>query len=38
MIEYFGQRKRLPDTPDGNWRLLPPRAVETLATEASGAR
>ena len=29
MIEYFTERKRLPDRADGNWRLLPPRAVET---------
>jgi 2',3'-cyclic-nucleotide 2'-phosphodiesterase/3'-nucleotidase len=38
MIEYFGERKRLPDKPDGNWRLLPPRAVETLASETLRAR
>jgi 2',3'-cyclic-nucleotide 2'-phosphodiesterase/3'-nucleotidase len=31
MAEYFSERKRLPEAPDGNWRLLPPRAVETLA-------
>jgi hypothetical protein len=36
MIEYFGQRGRLPEAPDRNWRLVPPRAVETLA--ASGER
>ena len=38
MVEYFGERKRLPDKADGNWRLLPPRAVETLASEAAAVR
>jgi 2',3'-cyclic-nucleotide 2'-phosphodiesterase/3'-nucleotidase len=38
MAEYFIERKRLPERPDGNWRLLPPRAVETLAAEATGSR
>jgi 2',3'-cyclic-nucleotide 2'-phosphodiesterase/3'-nucleotidase len=33
MAEYFAESKRLPEKPDGNWRLLPPRAVETLARE-----
>jgi 2',3'-cyclic-nucleotide 2'-phosphodiesterase/3'-nucleotidase len=33
MVEYFGARRRLPGSPDGNWRLVPPRAVETLALE-----
>jgi 2',3'-cyclic-nucleotide 2'-phosphodiesterase/3'-nucleotidase len=36
MVEYFGERRRLPEKPDGNWRLVPPRAVETLVAE--GAR
>ena len=30
MVEYFGERRRLPEKADGNWRLVPPRAVETL--------
>ena len=35
MIEYFSQRGRLPDAPDHNWRLVPARAVETLAANAT---
>ena len=38
MVEYFGERRHLPAAPDGNWRLLPPRAVETIASEAMGVR
>ena len=38
MIEYFGAHRALPGRPDGNWRLVPPRAVETLATEEAAAR
>jgi 2',3'-cyclic-nucleotide 2'-phosphodiesterase / 3'-nucleotidase len=38
MAEYFTERKRLPDKPDGNWRLLPPRAVETLVREEAAPR
>jgi 2',3'-cyclic-nucleotide 2'-phosphodiesterase/3'-nucleotidase len=38
MIDYFGARRALPAKPDGNWRLLPPRAVETLALEEATAR
>ena len=38
MIEYFGAPRSLPGRPDGNWRLLPPRAVETLALEEATAR
>ena len=34
MADYFGEGRRLPERPDGNWRLLPARAVETLAREA----
>jgi 2',3'-cyclic-nucleotide 2'-phosphodiesterase/3'-nucleotidase len=33
MADYFAERKRLPGKPDGNWRLVPPLAVETLARE-----
>ena len=33
MVEYFVAHKRLPDKPDGNWRIVPPRAVETLVRE-----
>ena len=32
MAEYFTGR-RLPEKPDGNWRLLPDAAVETLSRE-----
>jgi hypothetical protein len=35
MADYWSARGLLPEKPDGNWRLLPPRAVETLAREAS---
>ena len=38
MVEYFGARRVLPTKPDGNWRLVPPRAVETLALEEEAAR
>ena len=38
MIEYFGAQRTLPVRPDGNWRLLPPGAVETLALEEATAR
>ncbi|HVO10852.1 MAG TPA: 5'-nucleotidase C-terminal domain-containing protein [Vicinamibacteria bacterium] len=39
MVEYFTRTKRLPARADGNWSLLPPQAVETLAREeAVGAR
>ena len=35
MADYFGARKRLPERPDGNWRLMPPVVVETLVREQS---
>jgi 2',3'-cyclic-nucleotide 2'-phosphodiesterase/3'-nucleotidase len=38
MVEYFVARKRLPAKPDGNWRIVPPQAVETLAREEAPAR
>lgn len=38
MIEYFGPHRALPGKPDGNWRLLPPRAALTLALEEATAR
>jgi 2',3'-cyclic-nucleotide 2'-phosphodiesterase/3'-nucleotidase len=38
MIEYFGTRGVLPERPDGNWRLVPARAVETLVLEQASAR
>jgi 2',3'-cyclic-nucleotide 2'-phosphodiesterase/3'-nucleotidase len=38
MVEYFGARRKLPGTADGNWRLVPPRAVLTLALEEATAR
>ena len=37
MVEYFVASKRLPDKPDGNWRIVPPRAVETLVREEAAA-
>jgi 2',3'-cyclic-nucleotide 2'-phosphodiesterase / 3'-nucleotidase len=38
MVDYFTAKKRLPEKADGNWRLLPPRAVETLAREEAPSR
>jgi 2',3'-cyclic-nucleotide 2'-phosphodiesterase/3'-nucleotidase len=38
MVDYFAGTKRLPEKPDGNWRIVPPRAVETLAREGTGPR
>jgi 2',3'-cyclic-nucleotide 2'-phosphodiesterase/3'-nucleotidase len=38
MVEYFGARRRLPAKPDGNWRLVPSAAVETLVREELAAR
>jgi hypothetical protein len=38
LADYWGEKKELPAKPDGNWRLLPPGVVETLAREESGAR
>jgi 2',3'-cyclic-nucleotide 2'-phosphodiesterase/3'-nucleotidase len=38
MVEYFGDHRELPAKPDGNWSLVPPRAVETLALEAATTR
>lgn len=35
MADYWSARGRLLEAPDGNWRLLPPRVVETLAREAA---
>ena len=34
MADYWSARGLLPEKADGNWHLLPPRAVETLAREA----
>jgi 2',3'-cyclic-nucleotide 2'-phosphodiesterase/3'-nucleotidase len=36
LVEYFVAHKRLPERPDGNWRIVPPRAVETLVQEIAG--
>ena len=38
MIEYFGTHRKLPARPDGNWRLVPPRAALTLALEEATPR
>jgi 2',3'-cyclic-nucleotide 2'-phosphodiesterase/3'-nucleotidase len=38
LAEYWSARKALPDKPDGNWRLLPPAAVETLVREEGEER
>ena len=38
MAEYFAEHKQLPEKADGNWRLVPPRAVETLALEEAASR
>ena len=33
MADYFGGGRPLPERADGNWRLLPERAVSTLLRE-----
>jgi 2',3'-cyclic-nucleotide 2'-phosphodiesterase/3'-nucleotidase len=38
LADYWGDRKRLPEKPDGNWRLLPVGVVDTLVREETGAR
>jgi 2',3'-cyclic-nucleotide 2'-phosphodiesterase/3'-nucleotidase len=38
MVDYFTERGRLPERPDGNWRLVPPLAVETLVREEAAPR
>jgi len=38
LADYWSAKKRLPEKPDGNWRLLPPRVVETLVREESAGR
>jgi 2',3'-cyclic-nucleotide 2'-phosphodiesterase/3'-nucleotidase len=35
MIEYFSQKGKLPSRPDGNWRVVPEAAVETLRKETA---
>jgi 2',3'-cyclic-nucleotide 2'-phosphodiesterase/3'-nucleotidase len=38
MADYCSSGRHLPEKPDDNWRLLPPRAVITLEREEAGAR
>jgi len=38
MVEYYVARKRLPERADGNWRLVPPQARETLVREETAPR
>jgi len=38
MVDYFREKGSLPAGPDGNWRIVPPAAVETLAREAAADR
>jgi 2',3'-cyclic-nucleotide 2'-phosphodiesterase/3'-nucleotidase len=38
MVDYFREKGSLPAKPDGNWRIVPPAAVETLAREEASAR
>ncbi len=35
MIEYFTERRRLPDRPDNNWRVVPPAALRELERNAA---
>jgi 2',3'-cyclic-nucleotide 2'-phosphodiesterase / 3'-nucleotidase len=35
IVRYYGERKQLPVTSDGNWRVLPDAARETLRRQAS---
>jgi 2',3'-cyclic-nucleotide 2'-phosphodiesterase / 3'-nucleotidase len=37
MVRYYTERKELPATPDGNWKLLPETARKTLVKEALAA-
>jgi 2',3'-cyclic-nucleotide 2'-phosphodiesterase/3'-nucleotidase len=37
MVEYFAARHVLPARADGNWRLVPPAAVDTLVREEAAA-
>jgi hypothetical protein len=37
MVRYYTERKELPATPDGNWKLLPEAARKTLVKEALAA-
>lgn len=37
MIEYFIEHRKLPERPDGNWRVVPPAALATLEREAAEA-
>lgn len=38
LVEYYTARERLPERPDGNWRIDPPAAVETLTREEAAPR
>jgi len=38
LLADYWAGKRLPEKPDGNWRLLPEGVVDTLVREESGAR
>jgi 2',3'-cyclic-nucleotide 2'-phosphodiesterase/3'-nucleotidase len=38
MVEYFRAKGELPASPDGNWRLVPGAAVETLARDDASPR
>ena len=38
MVDYFREKGSLPATADGNWRIVPPAAVETLAREEASGR
>jgi len=38
LADYWSAKKRLPERPDGNWKLLPPGVVETLVREEGAAR
>lgn len=37
MVEYYRRRGRLPEAPDGNWRIVPPQAQALLAQEVTDA-
>jgi 2',3'-cyclic-nucleotide 2'-phosphodiesterase/3'-nucleotidase len=36
LADYWSARERLPEKPDGNWKLLPAGVVDTLVREESG--
>ena len=38
MVDYFVEHGQLPARPDGNWHIVPPKALETLVSEGAAIR